>query len=327
MDESTITKLVVQAQQELANAGQPAELEHWRVSYLGRKGKLVDLMAVVAKLPPDQRPRAGQLLNRAKGQLLAMYQQAASDRAGVTGAKIDPNVPGEQSELGHLHPLTQMSREIIAVWRSLGYDVHEGPELEDQWFNFEGLNMPPDHPARDIQDTFYIKDHPELLLRTHCSTVQLRSVNHRPPPLKFVELGRVYRHEATDATHEAMFSHCDGIVIDQDLTMAHLVTTLKVFINRLFPDSRVRVRPSFFPFVEPGIEVDMEWERNGKKEWLEMLGAGMVHPKVLQAMKLSPDEWTGFAFGVGVERLAMIRYGIPDIRLFFNGNLDFLKQF
>lgn len=327
MDEATIAKLVAQAQQELHGTRRPAEIEQWRVAYLGRKGKLVDLMAVVAKLPTDERPRAGQLLNRAKGQLLAMYQQAGKDRIVGSVPGIDPSLPGELCVSGHLHPLTQISREMIGVWRSLGYDVHEGPELEDQWFNFEGLNMPPDHPARDIQDTFYIKDHPELVMRTHCSTVQLRSVIHQMPPLKYVEIGRAYRHEATDATHEAMFTHCDGIVIDRDLTMANLVTTLKIFLGQLFPDSRVRVRPSYFPFVEPGIEVDMEWERNGKKEWLEMLGAGMVHPNVLRAMKLPAGKWTGFAFGMGVERLAMIKYGIPDIRLFFNGNLDFLKQF
>ncbi|MEK7537430.1 MAG: phenylalanine--tRNA ligase subunit alpha, partial [Patescibacteria group bacterium] len=182
--------------------------------------------------------------------------------------------------------------------------------------------------ARDIQDTFYLKDHPQLVLRTHCSTVQLRAVLHqKKPPLKYVEIGRSYRHEATDATHEAMFTHCDGIVVDRKLTMAHLVTTLRVFLGRMFPHPKIRIRPGYFPFVEPGIEVDMEWTQNGKTEWLEMLGAGMVHPNVIRAMGFNPREWNGFAFGMGVERQVMIKSGIPDMRFFFNGNLDFFKQF
>lgn len=228
---------------------------------------------------------------------------------------------------GHLHPLTQFSRTVTENWRALGYDLHQGPELEDQWYNFEGLNMPPDHPARDIQDTFFIQDHPNLVLRTHCSTVQLRALKHFPPPLKVVEIGRVYRHEATDATHESMFTQCDGVVIDRNITMAHLVTTLKEFMNRLFPGHRVRIRPSYFPFVEPGIELDMEWVKNGHHQWLEILGAGLIHPNVIKNMKLKNGPWRGFAFGMGVDRLMMLRYGIPDVRLSYSGNVEFVRQF
>lgn len=231
---------------------------------------------------------------------------------------------------GHLHPLTQFSRRVLEIWRGLGYDVHEGPELETTKFNFDDLNVPKDHPARDVQDTFFIKDQPDVVLRTHSSTVQLRwPVTHKmKPPFKVVEIGKVYRHEATDATHESMFTQCDGVIVDRQVTMAHLVTTLQTFIHRLHPDKKSRVRPSFFPFVEPGIELDIWWEPAGKPgKWLEILGAGLVHPNVIKAMGFDPQEWQGFAFGMGLDRLAMLEYAVPDVRLFYNGNLDFLKQF
>lgn len=231
---------------------------------------------------------------------------------------------------GHLHPLTQYTRRVREIWRSFGYDVHEGPELETSWFNFDGLNVPPDHPARDVQDTFFIKDHGDLVLRTHCSTVQLRwpKSHHATPPYKVVEIGKVYRHEATDATHESMFYQCDGVYVDQHVTMAQLVTTLTSFIRQLYPDKKSRIRPSFFPFVEPGIELDVWWEQPGKPgKWLEILGAGLVHPSVIRNMGFDPHDWQGFAFGMGLDRLAMLEYGVTDIRLFYNGHLEFLKQF
>lgn len=231
---------------------------------------------------------------------------------------------------GHLHPLTQFSRRVVDIWRDFGYDVFEGPELETAKINFDDLNVPPEHPARDVQDTFFIKDHPDLVLRTHTSTVQLRwpKSHQAKPPFKVVEVGKVYRHEATDATHESMFFQCDGVLVDEKVTMADLVTTLRTFIRRLYPDKKSRVRPSFFPFVEPGIELDVWWEQPGKPgQWLEILGAGLVHPRVIMAMGFDPQEWQGFAFGMGLDRLAMLEYGVPDIRLFYNGNLEFLKQF
>lgn len=234
------------------------------------------------------------------------------------------------SELGHLHPLVQYSRRLVDIWRRLGYAVHEGPELESTWFNFDGLNVPPDHPARDVQDTFFIAGHDDLVLRTHCSTVQLRwpKTHGAKPPYRVVEVGKVYRHEATDATHEAMFYQCDGVYLDRQVTMAQLVTTLRTFIHELYPEKESRIRPSFFPFVEPGIELDLWWEQPGKPgKWLEILGAGLVHPNVIRNMGFDPNEWQGFAFGMGLDRLAMLEYGVTDIRQFYNGNLEFLKQF
>lgn len=231
---------------------------------------------------------------------------------------------------GHLHPLTQFSRRVLTIWRDFGYNFHEGPELETTWFNFDGLNVPPDHPARDAQDTFFIRGHDDLVLRTHCSNVQLRwpKTHQAKPPFRVVEIGKVYRHEATDATHESMFYQCDGVLVDRRVTMAHLVTTLKTFMGRLYPGKKQRIRPSFFPFVEPGIELDLWWEQPGKPgKWLEILGAGLVHPHVIRNMGFDPKEWQGFAFGMGLERLAMLEYGVPDVRLFYNGNLEFLKQF
>ncbi len=233
-------------------------------------------------------------------------------------------------ERGHLHPLTQYTRRVLEIWRNFGYDIHEGPELETAKFNFDDLNVPKDHPARDVQDTFFITDHPDLVLRTHSSTVQMRwPVTHNiKPPFKVVEIGKVFRHEATDATHESMFFQCDGVLVDQEVTMAHLITTLHAFIRQLCPDKKSRIRPSFFPFVEPGIELDVWWEQPGKPGiWLEILGAGLVHPNVISAMGLQPSEWQGFAFGMGLERLAMLEYGVSDVRQFYNGNLEFLKQF
>jgi phenylalanyl-tRNA synthetase alpha chain len=231
---------------------------------------------------------------------------------------------------GHLHPITQYTRRILEIWRSFGYDIHQGPELETTKFNFDDLNVPADHPARDVQDTFFIADHPELVLRTHSSTVQLRwpRSHNQQPPYKVVEIGKVFRHEATDATHESMFFQCDGVLIDRQVTMAQLVSTLTAFIQRLYPDKQSRIRPSFFPFVEPGIELDVWWEQPGKPgKWLEILGAGLVHPRVMTNMGFDPQHWQGFAFGMGLDRLAMLEYGVTDIRQFYNGNLEFLKQF
>ncbi|MBI5405070.1 MAG: phenylalanine--tRNA ligase subunit alpha [Candidatus Kerfeldbacteria bacterium] len=302
------------------------EVEHVVAMFLGRNGSITRLLKGLPALPLDQRKPLGQAANAIRHELDVAVR---GRRSALTSARpVDPSLPGIRPERGHLHPLTQFTRQVIGVMRSLGYDVHEGPELERDWYNFEGLNIPPDHPSRDMQDTFFVRDHPELVLRTHSSTVQLRSLQHRPPPLKMVEIGRVYRHEATDASHESMFSQIDGVAIDRHLTMAHLVTTLKTFFRLLYgPQVKLRIRPSYFPFVEPGIEVDMQWTVNGKTRWLELLGAGMIHPNVIKAMKLDPSEWKGFAFGMGLDRLVILEEGVPDIRYFYNGDLEFLKQF
>ncbi len=312
----------------IAAAKDRSALEAVTREFLGRRGRLAQLSKRLPTAPPADRPRLGQRLQAVRRAIQAvMYQRQQSLER--TAPAADQTLPGEKLERGHLHPLTQLNRRVLAVWRSLGYDIHEGPELELDWYNFEGLNIPADHPSRDIQDTFFIKQHSRLVLRTHSSTVQLRAVEfHKKPPLKFVEVGRVFRHEATDASHESTFMQCDGIAIDRHLTLAHLVATLKTFFRLLIgPDVKLRVRPSHFPFVEPGIEIDMQWQKDGHTKWLEMLGAGMVHPKVITAMQLDPKVWRGFAWGMGLDRLALLEYGIPDVRLLYSGHLEFLKQF
>lgn len=324
------TDVLTDARTSIAAATTPAEVEHLRTVFLGRKGKMAALMSELPKLDPVTRREHGQALNQTKQEIEGLLHErlAAIQPKAVRALRTD--LPGEPRTIGHLHPLTQFSDRVIEIWRSFGFDVHEGPELEDAWFNFDGLNVAPDHPVRDVQDTFFIAQHPELVLRTHSSTVQLRwpKSHEVEPPFRVVEIGKVYRHEATDATHESMFFQCDGVYVDRHVSMAHLITTLRAFLDRLYPGRKIRIRASQFAFVEPGIEVDLWWEQPGKKgRWLEMLGAGLVHPKVIAAMDLDPKEWQGFAFGMGLDRLAMLEYQVPDIRLFYNGQLDFLRQF
>jgi len=318
-----------QALADIRVATTPAQLEEVRVRYLGRKGLLLAAFADMALLPPDQRKQRGQELNEWKEKIESAFDQQAREVKGDERV-MDTTLPGARWPHGHLHPMTQFSRRVLGIWRGFGFPPHEGPELEEQWFTFDGLNVPADHPARDIQDTFFIENHPNLVLRTHSSTVQLRVplTHNLKPPFRAVEVGKVYRHEATDATHESMFFQCDGVYVDRKVTMAQLVTTLKAFFAELYPGKRIRIRPSYFPFVEPGIEVDMWWEVPGKEgKWLELLGAGLTHPNVIKAMGLNPAHWQGFAFGMGIDRLAMIEFGLPDIRDLYRGNLEFLQKF
>ena len=315
-----------EARQSIPRADQAA-LTRLRQQYLGRNGIISTWAEKLSKLPVDQRRTLGQQINQAKSELHGLISER--DRAiGSDRQQVDSTWPGIAPTRGHRHPLSAFSREVMSIWRSFGFDVHEGPELEDDWYNFEGLNVPPDHPARDMQDTFYIKDHPNLVLRTHSSTVQLRFLEHRRPPLRAIEIGRIYRHEATDASHESTFMQCDGVLIDRQVTMAHLVTTMTEFFKQLLgPKTELRIRPSYFPFVEPGIEIDLKHSAGGRVEWWEMLGAGLIHPKVISAMGLSPSAWQGFAFGIGFDRLMMIKYGVPDVRLSYSNDLRFLTQF
>jgi len=223
---------------------------------------------------------------------------------------------------GSIHPITQFLREAVLVFAELGFDVYEGPEVETEWYNFDALNIPADHPARDLQDTFWLKD--KKVLRTHTSNGQVRYVETRKPPIRAVFPGTVFRNEATDAKHETTFTQLEGLYIDKDVKVGHLIWTLETFFKKIYGDeTKIRLKPSFFPFVEPGFEVDVK--HNGK--WLELLGAGMVHPKVIQNMKLDPEIYSGFAFGLGIDRLVILKYGIDDIRLFRSGDLRFLKQF
>lgn len=223
---------------------------------------------------------------------------------------------------GNLHPITQFLRETVSIFESLGFDVYEGPEVETEWYNFDALNVAADHPARDVQDTFWLKDH--RLLRTQTSNGQIRYGEKHKPPIKVISPGRVFRNEATDAKHETTFTQLEGLYVDKDVKVGHLISTLELFFKKLYgEETKIRIKPSFFPFVEPGFEVDVNYQ--GK--WFELLGAGMVHPNVIKNMGLNPDKYSGYAFGMGIDRLVILKYGIDDIRLFNNGNLRFLKQF
>ncbi len=307
-----------------------ADIEGLSTKYLGRNGLLNARFSGLSELPPSIRRVAGDRLNAAKRTLT---QAIETHRRAIhtPDMQFDLTLPGAPWKRGRLHPLTAYARRVRMIWQSLGYAVHDGPELEDEWYNFDGLNVPKDHPARDIQDTFFIKNEPRLVLRTHSSTVQLRALKHHAPsdaPVRYVEIGKVYRNEATDATHESMFMQCDGVFVDHQVTMGHLIATLELFIHRLFPTARTRVRPSFFPFVEPGMELDVWYEAPGQKpRWMELLGAGLVHPNVIKAMGRSPSHWQGFAFGMGLDRLAMLEYGVHDVRVFYGGDPRLIQRF
>lgn len=324
----TLKVLEEEARKAIAQAQDESSLLAVEKRYLGRKGQVSSVLREIKNLSQTERRSIGQQANTLRRELERLIQSRQRTLKKEPSGTVDLTLPGEQPERGHLHPVTTFTRHMFDAWRALSFDFHEGPELESDWYNFEALNIPPEHPARDIHDTFFIKGRPDLVLRTHISTVQLRALKHRKPPLRFVEIGSVYRHEATDATHESMFTECEGLVIGEQLTMAHLVSTLKAFFTLLFRRPVViRVRPSYFPFVEPGIEMDMQWTVQGKTRWLEILGAGMIHPHVLKSMKLDRKQWNGFAFGMGVDRLMMLHYDIPDVRLSYSGNLHFLRQF
>ena len=238
---------------------------------------------------------------------------------------IDVTAPGKKMGRGHLHPLTQAMDKAGDIFQSMGFEIADGPELETEYYNFDALNIPADHPARAMQDTFWIKSKEKLLLRTHTSSVQIRYMERNQPPFRIISPGRVFRMEATDATHETQFYQIEGLMVDKKTNLANLKAVIKIFLRRFFGDENIdiRFRASYFPFVEPGVEVDMKF----KGKWLEIAGAGMVHPKILDNMKLDPNEWQGFAFGMSVDRLAMIKYKIDDIRLFYSGDLRFIKQF
>ncbi len=331
----------------LAAVDDAAALEQWRIDYLGKKGKLTMLLRSLGSLPPADRPRAGQLLNEAK----VMLEQAFAARAeavkqserqrSLQAEAIDVTLPARPLRVGQIHIISRTIREILNVYVSLGFQVVEGPEVEWDRYNFQLLNIPADHPARDIWDTYYIK-HPtrmgEMLLRTHTSPDQARVMEKTRPPVRVVVPGKVYRYEATDATHETMFYQIEGLAVDKGITFTDMKGTLTTMARRLFgPDRRVRFRCDYFPFVEPGVDVSVSCHICDGKDpqcrlckgtgWLEILGAGMVHPNVLAGVDYDPAVYTGFAFGLGPERVAMLKYGIDDIRLFYENDLRFLRQF
>jgi len=335
----SLEQLVTQAQTSVAQAEDLAALDQCRVQYLGKKGLLTEQLKALGQLSPEERPKAGQAINQAKKALQqtiearkAVLQQAKLD-AQLKAECIDVTLPGRGYTGGGLHPVTQTLQRIESIFAQVGFHVEEGPEVEDDYHNFTALNIPEHHPARAMHDTFYFNAH--TLLRTHTSPVQIRVMENQTPPLKIIAPGRVYRCDS-DLTHTPMFHQVEGLMVDTDVSFTELKGILDDFLKRFFAkDLAVRFRPSYFPFTEPSAEVDVQCVACGGKGcrvcgqsgWLEVLGCGMVHPNVFNHAGIDNEKYTGFAFGMGVERLAMLRYGVNDLRLFFENDLRFLKQF
>ncbi len=316
------------------------ELDALRVRYLGKSGVIPLLSREMAGVPKEQKPEAGKLLQEARAAVETIINDATQKikvdkiQKDIDGEFFDITLPGAEPAFGARHPLSVVMDDIVGIFTSMGFQIEEGPEVESDYYNFEALNFPPDHPARDMQDTFHLPDI-KRLLRTHTSPVQPRAMARYGPPLSVIAPGKVYRCDS-DITHSPVFHQIEGFTIDRKVTMGDLKGTLQTFIHRLYgPRTKVRLRPSFFPFVEPGAEVDVSCVICGGKGcrvckntgWLEVLGAGMIHPNVLKFSNIDPDQWSGFAFGMGIERLAMRKYGVDDIRLFFENDMRFLRQF
>jgi len=327
-----IASLAARALGDIAATDTPQALETLRVALLGKNGSLTAQLKQLGALPADQRKLAGAAINRVRDQLTAALSQRKHDleeaalQALLATQWIDVSAPGRQRERGGIHPISRTLERITTIFSHLGYTVAEGPEIEDDWHNFEALNFPPHHPARAMHDTFYFGD--GRLLRTHTSGVQVRYMNAHPPPLRMIAAGKVYRSDS-DQTHSPMFHQVEGLLVDEHATLADLKGTLSEFIRAFFErDFEMRFRPSYFPFVEPGAELDIAWKQaDGSSSWLEVLGCGMVHPKVLENVGIDPQRYSGFAFGMGVERFAMLRYGVNDLRSFFDNDIRFLQQF
>jgi phenylalanyl-tRNA synthetase alpha chain len=332
-----------EARAAIEAAGSSAELESLRVRYLGRhdEARLTQLLRSLGTLPAAERPVVGAAANAAKRELEALLDariaeaQARETRVRREQARPDLTLPGRRPPTGAVHPLTRVHDEIVSIFGGLGFSVAEGPEIESDFYNFEALNIPKDHPARDMQDTFYLSE--ETLLRTHTSPVQIRTLRAAGGrvPVKIIVPGRVFRRDVPDASHSPVFHQVEGLAVDRAITMGDLKGTLELFAREMFgPKSRIRFRPSFFPFTEPSAEVDVLCFMCGgagcracKDGWLEILGSGMVHPKVLRNGGYDPEEVTGWAFGMGIDRIAMLKYGVDDLRLFFDNDLRFLRQF
>ena len=316
-----------QAAAEIAEAADAAALEQLRVGLLGKKGRISSVLGAMGKLPGQERPLVGQRANALKTQvqsllgerLQAVKQAAMAER--IARESLDVTAPASGVPMGHRHPLITTTEEIVDLFLGLGYSVAEGPEVERDHYNFTALNIPEDHPARDMQDTFYLAG--DLLMRTHTSPVQIRHLEENPPPVRIVAPGRVYRRDAVDATHSPVFHQVEVLAIDEGLDFSHLRGTVSHFLKAFFGDLPVRFRASYFPFTEPSAEVDVQW----RGRWLEVMGCGMVDPAVLEGMGLDPERWSGFAAGLGVERFCMVRHGIDDIRRLFTSDLRFLEQF
>ncbi|AZZ91506.1 phenylalanine--tRNA ligase subunit alpha [Hahella sp. KA22] len=325
--------IVDRAKDAVAKAESEQSLEQLRVDYLGKKGQITQLLKELGRLDAAERPAAGAKINEAKLLVQDLINEAKSElsskneAAKLAAESIDVTLPGRKESLGTLHPVTRTMLRIEDFFARSGYTVEEGPEIEDDYHNFEALNIPSHHPARAMHDTFYFD--PKTLLRTHTSPVQIRVMESSKPPFRMICPGRVYRCDS-DMTHTPMFHQVEGLMVDKHVSFADLKSTIVEFLREFFEkDLEVRFRPSYFPFTEPSAEVDIEWGRNedGSIKWLEVMGCGMVHPKVFEAAGVDSETYSGFAFGMGVERLAMLRYGVNDLRMFFENDMRFLDQF
>jgi len=340
MLEKQISELQAAALARIGAARSPEDLEAVRVDVLGRKGPLAQISKEMGKLAPEERARAGKLLNQVKNDLENLIQAAQDKFSAQTMAArldaewIDVTLPAPGPRPGSLHPITQIQNEIEDLFVSLGFMVLDGPEVETEYHNFDALNIPPEHPARDSQDTFWLTD--GNLLRTHTSPVQVRGMERFSPPLRMIAPGRAFRNESVDASHEHTFYQLEGMMIDRDVSVAHLLYFMKTLLAEIFRrEVTVRLRPGFFPFVEPGFELDIQCVICGgsgcavckQSGWVELLPCGLVNPNVLRISGIDPEKWNGFAFGLGLTRLVMMRYGIDDIRLLQGGDLRFLRQF
>ncbi len=335
----SLKKLERDARAEFQGARGESEVQAVRTKYLGRKGLLTDWLRLLGNFPPEERPLLGKqanelkvVLEEAAEQTLAKERQVQKE-GRLLRESVDYTLPGRRPDRGGKHLITRVTEEIVSIFERLGFEVSEGPEVELDYYNFEALNFPKDHPARDMQDTFYFS--PNVVLRTHTSPVQVRTMESRRPPLRVIAPGRVYRHDS-DPTHSPMFHQVEGFIVDHNVTFADLKGTLTYFVHQLFgPEVRMRFRPSFFPFTEPSAEVDIQCvicRGSGcpvckKSGWLEILGSGMIDPEVFRFVNYDPEVYSGFAFGLGVERIAMLQARLSDIRLFYENNLQFLKQF
>jgi len=325
---TTLSALISKAASEIDAAIDLAALDSVRVSYLGKKGEITARLKTLGQLPPEERSAAGQEINEAKqavqGHLNARREalEAEALEAKLAADAVDVSLPGRGVSVGGYHPVTRAMLRIEKIFKNAGFGIRSGPEIEDDFHNFTALNFPDDHPARAMHDTFFFPD--GHLLRTHTSPVQIRSMVAEGAPIKIIAPGRVYRCDS-DQTHTPMFHQVEGLVVDEHISFAHLKAVLHQFVEAFFErDAELRFRPSYFPFTEPSAEVDVSW---GEDKWLEILGCGMVHPNVLESAGVDPDKYTGYAFGMGVERLAMLRYGVDDLRTFFENDLRFLRQF
>lgn len=329
-----------QAAQALANAQDSKALEELRVKYLGKKGELTAILKQMGGLSAEERPKVGQLANEVRAAIESLIaEKSASLKTAMLDKRLeletlDVTMPGNSAPTGRAHPLSKVLDEIKEIFLGMGFSVAEGPEVELDYYNFEALNIPKNHPARDTQDTFYINDN--VVLRTQTSPVQIRTMEQQKPPIRVIAPGRVYRSDAVDATHSPLFHQIEGLVVDKGVTMTDLKGTLEMFVKRLYGDDTVvRFRPHHFPFTEPSAELDFQCFSCGGKGcrlckgegWIEILGCGMVHPKVLSICGIDPEVYSGFAFGMGLERIVMRRYNIDDLRLFFENDVRFLNQF